>query len=156
MVCWTQETCSAPASLPAHPALCPPFPGQCLQTGPLQLPTPRRPLLGQPLAASSQGEGMGALPPSQGPGPGEAPLRGMGPRHPEELQLAGPWWASEPATLGLGTLAVAGVQDGPARGHIPKLRQKDKQSLGATPGSQSGAGEHRRRGRARLPKGTEW
>ena len=44
---WTQETCSAPTPLPAHPALCPPFPGQCLQTGPLQLPTPRRPLLGR-------------------------------------------------------------------------------------------------------------
>ena len=47
---------------------------------------------------------------------------------------------------------MAGVQAGPACGHAPKLRQKDKQSLGVTRGSHRGAEEHRRGGRARLPK----
>lgn len=45
-------------------------------------------------------------------------------------------------------MAMAGVQAGPAPGHTSKLRQRDKQSLGTTPGSQHGAGGPAREGEA--------
>lgn len=68
-------------------------------------------------SVSSQGKGRaGALPPSQGPGLGEASLLDRGHEFPEELPPARP------------RVALCGA--GPASRCTSQLRQRDKQSTG--------------------------
>ena len=119
---------------PRPSAQCPPpqvhvWPCSCLlQGGP-----PRHGSLCQdvPESVSSQGKRRtGALPPSQGPGLGEASLLDMGPEFPEELPLARPRVALCAPCSGAGAGGCGGVQAGPAPRCTSKLRQRDKQSVG--------------------------